>query len=120
VLLAVREEPNQSITASGIGGDFRCFESSYKIVPLGSQRTRIVYQATLVPEMGIPPIVGLSALRSMMGTQFGALLEKYGVAPKLREHTAMSALHDRRELCGAFVSPALTNTSVPMEGSVAR
>ena len=76
VLLAVREDPNQSITASGIGGDFRCFESSYKIVPLGSQRTRIVFQATLVPEMAILPIVGLSALRSMMGTQFAALLEE--------------------------------------------
>ena len=76
VLLAVREEPNQSITATGIGGDFRSFESSYKIVPLGSQRTRIVFQATLVPEMAILPIVGLSALRSMMGTQFAALLEE--------------------------------------------
>ena len=76
VLLAVREEPNQSISASGIGGDFRCFESRYKIVPLGSQRARIVYQATLVPKMAIPPIVGLFAMRSTMGAQFDALLRE--------------------------------------------
>ena len=76
VLLAVREEMNQSISASGIGGDFRFFESRYAIVPLGSQRARIVYQATLVPGMAVPFIVGLFAMRSMIGTQFDALLEE--------------------------------------------
>jgi carbon monoxide dehydrogenase subunit G len=76
VLLAVREEMNQSISASGIGGDFRCFKSRYEIVPLGSQRARIVYQATLVPGMPIPPIIGLLAMRSMIGTQFDAVLEE--------------------------------------------
>ena len=65
VLLAVREEMNQSISASGIDGDFRCFKSRYEIVPLGLQRARIVYQATLVPGMPIPPIIGLLAMRSM-------------------------------------------------------
>ena len=76
VLLAVREEMNQSISALGIGGDFRCFKSRYEIVPLGSQRARIVYQATLVPGMPIPPIIGLLAMRFMIGTHFDALLEE--------------------------------------------
>jgi len=76
VLLAVREEMNQSISASGIDGDFRCFKSRYEIVPLGLQRARIVYQATLVPGMPIPPIIGLLAMRSMIGTQFDAVLEE--------------------------------------------
>ena len=74
VLLAVREELNQTISTSGIGGDFQYFESRYEIVPVGSQRTRIVYQATLVPKMALPPIVGLLAIRSMIGAQFNALL----------------------------------------------
>ena len=74
VLLAVREEMNFLISASGIGGDFRYFESRYEIVPLSSQRARIVYQATLVPGMTVPPIVGPFAMRSMIGTQFDALL----------------------------------------------
>jgi carbon monoxide dehydrogenase subunit G len=76
VLLAVSEEMNQSISASGIGGDFRCFKSRYEIVSLGSHRARIIYQATLVPGMPIPPIVGLLAMRSMIGTQFDAVLEE--------------------------------------------
>jgi hypothetical protein len=67
---------NQSISASGIGGDFRCFKSRYEIVPLGSHRARIIYQAILVPEMPFPPIVGLLAMRSMIGTQFDAVLEE--------------------------------------------
>ena len=76
VLLAVREEMNQSITASGIGGDFRCFESRYEIVPLGSHRARIVYRAILVPGMPVPPIVGRLAMHSMIATQFDAVLDE--------------------------------------------
>jgi carbon monoxide dehydrogenase subunit G len=76
VLLAVREELNQSISASGIGGDFRGFQSRYEIVPIGSHRARIVYQATLVPGMFVPPVVGLFAMRSAIGSQFDALLEE--------------------------------------------
>src|SRR4029077_17294305 len=50
VLLAVREEPNQSITATGIGGDFRSFESSYKIVPPRPPRPRLVFSTPLVSQ----------------------------------------------------------------------
>jgi hypothetical protein len=70
VLLAVREEMNQSISASGIGGDFRCFKSRYEIVPLDSQRARIVYQATLVPKATHP---------SRHWTISNALLDRHAV-----------------------------------------
>ena len=76
VLLGVREDPNRSISASGIGGDFRGFQSRYEIVPIGSHRARIVYQATLVPGMFVTPIVGRFAIRSVIGSQFDALLEE--------------------------------------------
>jgi len=74
VLLAVKEEPNRSISATGIGGDFRRFESRYEVVSLGPQRARIIYQATLVPDAALPPIVGPLAMRSMIDTQFNALM----------------------------------------------
>ena len=76
VLLAIREQLNQSISASAIGGDFRCFESRYEVVPLGPQHARIVYQATLVPRTSLPAIVGLPAMRFLIGNQFNALLEE--------------------------------------------
>jgi carbon monoxide dehydrogenase subunit G len=76
VLLNVKENLYQSISISGVGGDFRRFESRYDVVPLGPQCARIVYHATLVPEVALPPIVGLSAMRSMIGTQFNALLRE--------------------------------------------
>ena len=76
VVLAVREDLNQSITASGIGGDFQYFESRYEIFPVGSHRARIVYQATVVPRTPVPPIIGVLAMRSMIDIQFNALLEE--------------------------------------------
>jgi carbon monoxide dehydrogenase subunit G len=74
VLLLVREELNQSISTSGIGGDFRRFDSRYEVVPVDQRRTRVVYHATLVPETALPPIIGLSVVRAMICTQFNALL----------------------------------------------
>jgi hypothetical protein len=65
---------SKAISASGIGGDFRCFESRYEILPLGPQRARIVYQATFVPAMALPAIVGLPAMRFLISAQFNALL----------------------------------------------
>ena len=76
VLLAMNERQNQSITASAIGGDFRCFESRYRIEPLAPHRSRIVYQATLVPAIALPPIVGSTVMRFVIGAQFQALLDE--------------------------------------------
>ena len=92
VLLAVREEMDRSISASGIGGDFRCFNSRYEIMPLGPQRARIVYQATLVPEMPIPPVIGQLAMRAMIGTQFDAVLAEIR-RRAVREHRETSQSH---------------------------
>jgi carbon monoxide dehydrogenase subunit G len=74
VLLVVKEDLNHSVSTSGVGGDFRRFEARYDVVPLGQHCARIVYHATLVPEVALPPIVGLSAMRFTIGTQFNALL----------------------------------------------
>ena len=76
VLLAVREMPDHSISASGIGGDFSCFESRYEILPLEPHRVRIVYQAAFVPTISLPPVLGLFAMRSSIGSQFDALVEE--------------------------------------------
>jgi ribosome-associated toxin RatA of RatAB toxin-antitoxin module len=76
VLLAVREELNESITVTAIGGDFRSFDGRYEIVPLTPHRSRIVYEATMVPSTLMPSIVTLPAMRSLINTQFGALVQE--------------------------------------------
>jgi carbon monoxide dehydrogenase subunit G len=76
VLLEVVEQPHDSISLTGIGGDFRRFDARYDIVRLGPHRTRIVYEATLVPDLPVPPLVGMPVMRSMIGSQFDALVRE--------------------------------------------
>jgi ribosome-associated toxin RatA of RatAB toxin-antitoxin module len=76
VLLAVREELNESITVAGVGGDFRYFDARYDIVPLKPHRSRIVYEATMVPSTPMPSIVRLPVMRSLISSQFGALVQE--------------------------------------------
>lgn len=76
LVLGVRETKLQSIAATGLGGDFKKFDARYELVPLESGRTRIVYRATLIPAMPIPPLVGLPVMRSMIRDQFFALVDE--------------------------------------------
>jgi ribosome-associated toxin RatA of RatAB toxin-antitoxin module len=76
VLLAVREELNESITVNAIGGDFRYFDARYDIVPLTPHRSRIVYEATMAPNTPMPSIVTLLVMHSLIDTQFSALVQE--------------------------------------------
>ena len=76
VLLTVREELNESITVAGVGGDFRYFDARYDIVPLTPHRSRIVYEATMAPSTPMPSIVSLPVMRSLISSQFGALVQE--------------------------------------------
>jgi carbon monoxide dehydrogenase subunit G len=76
VRLIVQETLDRSISARGIGGDFRRFESLYEIEPLGANRTRIVYRALLQPELPVPAAIGVTIMRSMIREQFDALVRE--------------------------------------------
>ena len=74
--LAVHEVQQQSVTAHAVAGDFRRFESSYHLRTAGAGHTRIEYSAVIEPREGIPPLVGLPAMRGAIRAQFEALLEE--------------------------------------------
>jgi carbon monoxide dehydrogenase subunit G len=76
VRLAVREVSHESISAHGIGGDFKRFDSRYELQPLDPMRTRIVYRAILIPEIPVTPLVGLPVMRSMIQEQFDGLVNE--------------------------------------------
>jgi carbon monoxide dehydrogenase subunit G len=76
VRLVVQKSLNRSISARGIGGDFRRFESSYEIEPLGANRTRIVYRALLTPDLPVPVVLGVPIMRSTIREQFDALVKE--------------------------------------------
>jgi ribosome-associated toxin RatA of RatAB toxin-antitoxin module len=76
VLLAVREALPESISLSGVSGDFKYFDARYDIVPLAPHRSRIVYEATMIPGTSVPSVVGLPVMRSLINAQFGALVQE--------------------------------------------
>ena len=62
VLFEVSEEPGHSISLTSVGGDFKRFEARYDVVPLSAHRSRIVYEATNVPAIALPPLLGLPVM----------------------------------------------------------
>jgi ribosome-associated toxin RatA of RatAB toxin-antitoxin module len=82
--LAVHEVWQQSVTARAVAGDFRRFESSYRLSTDGMGCTRIEYSAVIEPIAGIPPLVGLPVMRSAIRAQFEALLEEIDRRAQLR------------------------------------
>jgi len=76
VLFEVSEEPGHSISLTSVGGDFKRFEARYDVVPLSAHRSRIVYEATIVPAIALPPLLGLPVMRSMISTQFDHLVQE--------------------------------------------
>jgi carbon monoxide dehydrogenase subunit G len=76
VLLQVSEHAGDSINLSGVGGDFMLFDARYEIVSLTPDRSRIVYDATIVPLVSMSPLVSVPAMRAVMSKQFGALVQE--------------------------------------------
>jgi len=85
--LAVVEEPYERVRSVATGGDFHAFEGTYRLVPL-AQGVRIEYSGRMVPAFRLPPVIGLVALRAMVGRQFEGLvreIERRGAAsPSVR------------------------------------
>jgi carbon monoxide dehydrogenase subunit G len=76
VVLQVSEHADESINLAGVGGDFKLFDARYQIVSLTADRSRIVYDAAIVPLTPTPSLMGVPIMRTMIGTQFGALVQE--------------------------------------------
>jgi carbon monoxide dehydrogenase subunit G len=72
----VREQLAESISLSGAGDDFELFDARYDIVSLTPHRSRIVYEATIVPRLPVPSFLSLLALRSMISSQCRAVIQE--------------------------------------------
>jgi len=76
VLLQVNEHADDSMSLSGVGGDFMLFDARYEIVSLTSDLTRIVYDGAIVPLIPTPSLLSVPVMRAMISTQFGALVQE--------------------------------------------
>lgn len=72
--LAVDEVRQQSVTARAVAGDFKRFESIYRLRTDDAGHTRIEYSAVIEPSAGIPPLVGVPLMSAAIRRQFEALL----------------------------------------------
>jgi hypothetical protein len=61
---------------SGVGGDFKLYDARYDIVPLTPHHSRIVYEATILPGIPLPSLISLPIMRSMITSQFDALVDE--------------------------------------------
>ena len=76
LVLDVREDLPASIVATGIGGDFKSFAARYDIVSMGPRLTRVTYQAEMEPNLSIPTAFTVPVMRSIVATQFEALVQE--------------------------------------------
>lgn len=73
---SVTEHFDESISMSALAGDFSRFDATYEIVPLATGRSRIVYDATIVPDHVAPQLITDAVLRLVIGEQFDALVHE--------------------------------------------
>jgi len=78
LVLAVEEAAGESIRAVAVDGDFRRFDARYDLVAIDVRRTRIDYRAALQPSAGVPPLIGVAVMRSLIRRQFEAMLGEIG------------------------------------------
>jgi ribosome-associated toxin RatA of RatAB toxin-antitoxin module len=75
VKLAITEEPFRTVRCESIAGNFRQLTGVYRLEP-GTHGVRFLYDARLVPDFRLPPLIGLPAVRASVERQFRALIQE--------------------------------------------
>jgi len=77
VVLAVTEQPPNSVSARAISGNFREMTGVYQLTEDGDS-LRLTYHGRLVPAFRLVPLLGVPALRAAVERQFTALVREIG------------------------------------------
>jgi len=75
VALSVVEEPFERVHSVSTGGDFREFSGTYRLLST-ADGIRLEYSGRMVPAFRLPPLIGLPALRAMVGRQFEGMVRE--------------------------------------------
>jgi carbon monoxide dehydrogenase subunit G len=73
VTLAVVEEPQKRITARGVAGNLADLEARYELEPTAAG-VSLRYQGRFVPGFTVPPLIGMSVVRSVLKNRFAAMV----------------------------------------------
>ena len=75
VTFSVTEEPPTGIHSRAISGTFKEMTGAYHLTADGDV-LRLTYSGRLVPNFGLPPLVGTAAVRAAVEKQFSALVKE--------------------------------------------
>lgn len=74
LLVEVHEQAPHSIDIDLIDGDMKVYRCSWKLIPVDSGGTRLLYQATIEPKFYVPELVGTSLVRKDIARRMAAVL----------------------------------------------
>lgn len=73
--MLVAEFPPNSIVARSVGGSFRELLGRYELLPVGAG-VRLSYTGRLVPEFGLPPLIGMSIVHYALKKNFTEMVDE--------------------------------------------
>jgi carbon monoxide dehydrogenase subunit G len=73
--LAVVEEPRRRVFARGVAGNLNDLEARYELEPTATG-VSLRYQGRFVPGFAVPPIIGMSVVRSVLKRRFSAMVDE--------------------------------------------
>jgi len=75
VQLEVTEKPFERVTSRALAGNFKEMVGVYELIQDG-EALRFLYSGRLVPSFRLPPLIGVTAVRSAVEKQFTALVRE--------------------------------------------
>jgi carbon monoxide dehydrogenase subunit G len=75
VTLAVIEEPRRRVYARGVAGNLTDLEARYELEPTANG-VSLRYRGRFVPGFSVPPLIGMSVVRSVLKRRFSAMVDE--------------------------------------------
>jgi carbon monoxide dehydrogenase subunit G len=75
VTLAVVEQPQKRIVARGVSGNLTDLEARYELEPTATG-VSLRYSGRFVPGFSVPPLIGMSVVRSVLRRRFTAMVDE--------------------------------------------
>jgi len=75
VTLAVIEEPRRRVFARGVAGNLTDLEARYELEPTATG-VSLHYHGRFVPGFAVPPLIGMSVVRSVLRRRFSAMVDE--------------------------------------------
>ena len=91
LLLDVHEEPYTKVDLTLLQGNMREYEAHWQLIPIDTLHTRILYHAKLAPTFFVPPLIGVTMMKSDLHKMLDAVCLRIEEGGDLSEPTGAAA-----------------------------